>query len=722
MISFSPKQILSIQESDAKINIWEGAVRSGKTYASLYALMKMITYGEPGEYAILTRTYDSFKRNILPQLYQMIGAAPQHYSGKRELHLWGKTVHIIGCDDERAESKIRGATFSGAYVDEISIIPQSVFQMLVSRCAIGRSQILGTTNPDSPFHWLKTDFLTDNPDVKSWQFVLEDNPNLTIEEIQYLKRQYKGLWYQRYIQGLWVQAQGSVYDFFSEKDHCIGWAPVDAMYHVVGIDYGTTNPCAFVLLGFNPNAYPNIWIEDEYYWDSKKRGRQKTDSEYAADLKAFIRGKNVRAIYLDPSAASFCLELKRSGITQLKDGDNDVLSGIRKVSDLLTNGTLKIVKGCTHLIEEIQSYVWDSKASMRGEEKPLKVNDHCFCEGTMVWTDKGDKDIKYIRAGDLVWTRSGLKKVLRHGFNVKKADCFDVAGREFWCTPDHKFFTDRGWIPIKDLIPSDTLYVRNESWESTDHQRQLDLTGITTDAIQSLKCSLSEIISKGTESISIERFGSSTMEPYQEDFIYITKMKTHLTMIYPTLNVSRLLSTLNDTHADTLRDLFLKLLTLPLKNGTLLQKEGRGIDSMPSTKDLERTQFKSLSAIYAEFSTQPPSHPITDFVRISVNLHGGESLELTMSLEFALGAIRSFWLTDMPDPVVAPSIAQECLGDRVVYNLEVEDDHEFFANGVLVKNSLDALRYAIFTHNYSIKEAVDWSEVKRKHFGNPHGF
>src|SRR5271156_2454465 len=111
MNPLSPKQLKSLNESNNRINIWEGAVRSGKSYGSCWRFLKFLTYGPPGEYAIICKTYDAFKRNILPLLRQLVCDDAKYYSGKREMNLWGKTVHIIGADDERAESKIRGPTF-----------------------------------------------------------------------------------------------------------------------------------------------------------------------------------------------------------------------------------------------------------------------------------------------------------------------------------------------------------------------------------------------------------------------------------------------------------------------------------------------------------------------------------------------------------------------------------------------------------------------------------
>lgn len=378
MITLSEKQRLSLIESTAKINIWQGAVRSGKTYISLWRFLKELTYGPKGEYVIISRTYDSFKRNILPLLTELIGADIKYYYGKRELVIWDKTIHMVGADDDRSEAKIRGPTFSGAYVDEATIVPESVFKMLISRCAMKDAKIFATTNPDSPYHWLKKEFIDNNPDVKSWQFTLDDNPELTKDEKEYLKRQYKGLWYQRFIEGRWVQAAGAIYDFFDPMIHVIDFPPANPAYTIVGVDYGTSNPTSFVQIDINPDKYPNMWVSNVYYYDSREKQRQKTDTEYANDLKEFIKGKPVRAIYVDPSATSFKIECKRSDIYSVYDAENEVLDGIRLTAKYFNNGTLKICRNCTPLIHEMQSYIWDPKSSLSGIDKPLKEHDHCL--------------------------------------------------------------------------------------------------------------------------------------------------------------------------------------------------------------------------------------------------------------------------------------------------------------------------------------------------------
>lgn len=376
---FSEKQLLSIRESNSAINVWEGAVSSGKTYASLWRYVDECTNGPPGPFCIMTKTYDTFKRNLLPILQdQILGKNARYYAGRREIYLKDRLVHVIGCSDERAEQKIRGTTFAGAYVDEISLIPESAFNMLLSRMRVPNAKTFGTTNPDSPYHWFKKNFIDSNPDVKSFQFLMDDNPFLTKDYKEFIRRQYKGLWYQRFIEGKWVQAEGAVYDFFDEKMHVIDFPLSTATSYIVGVDYGTTNPCSFVLIGINKNKYPNIWVEDEFYFNSRVTQRQKTDGEYASDLIEFIQGRPVTNIYIDPSAASFRAELVKCGVANLQDAENEVIDGIRFVSKLLCQGTFKICRKCKNLIQEFQSYVWDDNSIKRGEDKPKKENDHAL--------------------------------------------------------------------------------------------------------------------------------------------------------------------------------------------------------------------------------------------------------------------------------------------------------------------------------------------------------
>jgi PBSX family phage terminase large subunit len=371
---FSKKQLDSILQSTARLNIWEGSVRSGKTIASIVRWLEYIKTGPQGDLLMVGKTERTLKRNILDVVEDVVGTKNFKYNrGLGEVYIFGRKVYIAGANDERSESKIRGMTLAGSYGDELALWPESFFKMLLSRLSVKGAKLFGTTNPDSPYHWLKAEYIdNENINIKVFHFAIEDNLSLDCEYVKELKKEYAGLWYKRFIQGLWVLAEGTVYDMFDESKHIIAEIPECERYWI-SVDYGTNNPTVFLLQGQKDNAFYTL---KEYYYDSSKAGRQKTDAEYSKDLKEFIGDKHITNIVVDPSAASFIAQLRKDGFFNVKKANNEVLTGIRCVSTLLSNNRYFIHESCKNLIKEKASYVWDTKAQQKGEDKPLKQNDH----------------------------------------------------------------------------------------------------------------------------------------------------------------------------------------------------------------------------------------------------------------------------------------------------------------------------------------------------------
>lgn len=378
--SLSKKQIRAFAQSTARINLFEGPVRAGKSFSALLRWVEFCRSGPEGPLIICGRTSTTIKRNIINPLQDLVGSSLQYLSGKGEVRFAGRTMYVVGANDDRAEAKIRGSEFAGALVDELTLLPENFCKMLLSRLSIKGAQLFASTNPDSPYHWVKKDLIDreEELDCKVFTFSIDDNPSLSEEYKDNLKKEYQGLWYKRYIEGLWVMAEGAVYDFFDEDIHVIEGPPGSATEYIVGCDYGTTNPCVFVLLGYNAGCYPNMWIEREYYYNSRETQKQKSDYEYAQDFLKFLGGVTPSSIYIDPSAASFKEELRRNGVENIKDAKNEVVPGIRFQAQLLMNGTLKICSCCVNSIKEFSNYVWDSKASARGVDAPVKQNDHAM--------------------------------------------------------------------------------------------------------------------------------------------------------------------------------------------------------------------------------------------------------------------------------------------------------------------------------------------------------
>jgi len=387
IVGFSPKQKICFANSYSRINIAEGAVSSGKSHVMMYRFLDELRKGPMGDgvtgfdFMIGGKSESSVIRNVLRPLDKELGNILKFNHSQRYFELWGNRIYVVGANDERAEGKIRGWTLGGALIDEATLSPQSFFKMALSRLRVPGAKMLATTNPDSKFHWLKTDFIDkfidDKKQLADFKFVLDDNPYLTDSYKESLKKEYSGLWYRRFIEGQWVQAEGAIYDFFDQEIHTVKEAPTYAKYFTLGCDYGTKNAFAAVLVGFNDDHHPALWVEKEYYWDSQTMGYSKTDAEYAIDLQREFGGYPIKLIYLDPSAKSFETELKRNRMP-VRQAKNEVIDGIRCVATLLSQGDLVIKRNCINLLKEFESYVWDEKSIRMGEDKPVKQRDHAL--------------------------------------------------------------------------------------------------------------------------------------------------------------------------------------------------------------------------------------------------------------------------------------------------------------------------------------------------------
>ena len=371
----SEKQIKSFNEADKRFNIWVGAVRSGKTYASILKLIDVIKNGPPGSGMIIGVNRDTIQRNVLLELYKFLGCDPPG-TKTTETKIYGRNIYFVGAHDEGAVRRIQGSTLAFAYVDETVCVPAPFFRMLLSRLSVPGAQLLATCNPESPQHWFKKEFIDrqNELDLIHWNFQLEDNPSLDKKYVESLKKEYTGAWYARYILGEWCMAQGAVFGDFDNDNVFDNDLPAPS-YWLASLDYGTVNPTACHIAAVSPKQWPQIRIEDEYYYDSSKAGRSKTDAELADDIKQFISWRPIRALYVDPAAASLKLELRARDIPVL-DANNDVLFGIKVMSKFIANKNLVVRKPCKNLIEQIQGYAWDPKAAERGEDKPIKINDH----------------------------------------------------------------------------------------------------------------------------------------------------------------------------------------------------------------------------------------------------------------------------------------------------------------------------------------------------------
>ncbi|MGW6499345.1 PBSX family phage terminase large subunit [Nonomuraea angiospora] len=404
-VTLSPKQAKSIAEATARINIWSGAVRSGKTIASLLRwLMYVATAPRGGSLVVVGKTNDTISRNIFEPLMDPALTGPVsrrifYNRGAPTANVLGRRVEIVSANDIRAESRLRGMTCAGAYVDEATLIPETFWDQLLARCSVPGSMIFCTTNPDAPNHWLRKRFILRQGelDLRYWHFMLDDNPSLDPAYVSNLKAEYSGLWYRRYVLGEWCMAEGAVYDMFDPDRDIVDTLPLMERWIGVGVDYGTVNPFNALLVGASvpdEHGQRRIYFASELRYDSKKERRQLTDAEYSKRLQHWL--ENIPAshgpgtygvrpdwLVVDPSAASFITQLYHDGFAPIA-GDNSVLDGIRTVSNLIAAGNLKVHRSCEGWLSEIGSYSWDDKKAEKGDDVPVKLDDHALDAGRYI--------------------------------------------------------------------------------------------------------------------------------------------------------------------------------------------------------------------------------------------------------------------------------------------------------------------------------------------------
>lgn len=366
--------------------IADGAIRSGKTLSMSLSFvmwaMETFTYQNLG---MCGKTIGSFRRNVLFWLKLMLRSrgykVKDHRADNLVIVSRGNVTnyfYIFGGKDERSQDLIQGITLAGVFFDEVALMPESFVNQATGRCSVDGSKFWFNCNPDGPYHWFKVNWI-DKIDIKNLiylHFTMDDNLSLSEQIKARYRSMYSGVFYQRYILGLWVVAEGVIYDMFNAARHVIDNIKdfVTTTYYV-SCDYGTQNATVFLLWCKNTAGK---WICcKEYYYSGRDETAQKTDTEYADDLKEFLGDIKPKAIIIDPSAASFIAELKKRGY-RIKKAKNDVLDGIRFVATLLNQESIAFAAECKNTIQEFTSYIWDVKASDRGEDKPVKQHDHAM--------------------------------------------------------------------------------------------------------------------------------------------------------------------------------------------------------------------------------------------------------------------------------------------------------------------------------------------------------
>ena len=384
---FSPKQrtvltwwVPGSPHAGKEAIVCDGAVRSGKTLAmGLSFFLWAMSCFDGKKFGVCGKTIASLRRNVLSEILPRLTELGARWQEKRSENLVTVSFrgrenqfYIFGGRDESSASLIQGITFAGVLLDEVALMPRSFVEQACARCSVAGSRIWFNCNPAGPNHWFYKTWIQEagKRNCLRLHFTMEDNPSLTQQIRQRYQRLYTGVFYKRFVLGQWVQAEGRVYDFFTEE--MTGTPPENCDKWYISCDYGTVNPMSMGLWG----RCRGVWYRvKEFYFDSRAQMRQMTDGEYAQALESLAGDRPITAVIVDPSAASFLELLRRRG-WRVQKANNDVLSGIRLTSDCLKTGKIVIGPGCTDCLREMEEYVWDLKDGSK--DKVRKEHDHAM--------------------------------------------------------------------------------------------------------------------------------------------------------------------------------------------------------------------------------------------------------------------------------------------------------------------------------------------------------
>ena len=385
---FSPKQRLSIcwwAKPDLRgydAVICDGAVRSGKTLSmSIGFVFWAMASFRNGSFAMCGKTITSLERNVIQPLVPILregGFEVRELLSKRRIDVtaFGHTCrfYLFGGKDEGSASLIQGMTLCGVLFDEVALMPRSFVEQAIARCSEARAKLWFNCNPEHPYHWFYREWICKREEKRALylHFTMEDNPSLSEAVKERYRRMYGGIFYDRFILGKWTVSEGLVYPMFSRAQFVVEEVPAVCSRYVISCDYGTVNPTSMGLWG----ECDGIWYRiREYYYAARREGISRTDEEHYAGLETLAGGLPIECVVVDPSAASFIACIAAHGKFRVCKAKNDVLSGIRLVSDVLTQGKLRFHSSCSDILREFTQYCWNEQSS---GDVPRKEHDHAM--------------------------------------------------------------------------------------------------------------------------------------------------------------------------------------------------------------------------------------------------------------------------------------------------------------------------------------------------------
>lgn len=381
-----------------KVCLWDGAVRSGKTIASLLAWCIYVSqHRAGGELVVVGRTRESIARNVFgplmdPDLFGPLASKIKYTTGAPTATMFGRTVHVLGASDSRSEAVLRGLTCGGAYCDELTLIAEAFFEQLLARMSVPGAQCFATTNPDAPGHYVHKTVIKQKEKLgyRRFHFKITDNEFLMRTNPGYvaqLMREFTGLARKRYIDGDWVMAEGAVYDLWNPEVHTVTPKQIPKIDQMLtaGIDFGTIHPTRGYLLGIGRRPRPDIdpdaaswclYVLSEW---APPKGLAPSDQvrllETWLEMQRQRWRLEPRFVAIDPAAAHFKAEVFRNGRRNVMSAHNKVRPGVLTIQSLLATGQLLVSSECEELIGRLPGYMWDPKLAKAGVEEPLKKDD-----------------------------------------------------------------------------------------------------------------------------------------------------------------------------------------------------------------------------------------------------------------------------------------------------------------------------------------------------------
>lgn len=383
MISAKQKKILAFPYSKYDALICDGAVRSGKTSIMMWAFVDWAMREFSGQrFGICGKTVDSASKNIIVPFIAMT-LAKERYTirwrrSEKILEVRRGAVtnwfEVFGGKDESSAALIQGRTLAGVLLDEVVLMPESFVNQALARCSVAGARLWFSCNPDNPNHWFYKEWIQrrEAHNALYLHFSMDDNPSLSEETKARYHSMYSGVFYERYVLGQWVLAEGLIYPMFGPN--CITEETPESGVYYISIDYGTLNPFSAGLWCVTDKEAVRI---REYYYSGRDTQQSKTDEEYYMDLERLAGELPIETVVIDPSAASFIETIRRHGRFSARKAKNDVVNGIVTTSRYLKNGKIKVHSSCKDAIREFGLYRWDDKAQ---EDKPIKENDHAMDE------------------------------------------------------------------------------------------------------------------------------------------------------------------------------------------------------------------------------------------------------------------------------------------------------------------------------------------------------